>query len=549
VTDTFDTAPDLLVAFAGPGSVPDRREDIIGRALGQLAALAADEGRFHETMATAFGPGYDRAAAEQLRVKLLAGDTSWMPDVQFASGEELGGARGAYSTERATVYINSDIVSPKRAAEVLIEELGHHLDTLVNGADSAGDEGEIFRRLVAGETLADDRLADLRSENDHGTMQIGGQTVEVENWGFPRWLFPWLASRPVVRDFVNETRDNLVRYLAGFDDRIKAAAKGWVDDLVANAKAYGADLMRSMESIAKGFDKLSRGDLSGLHDITSGMLGAGALDHLHALARLTMDTISAVQTAVGLEPIGRSLRDDEVAALRQVFGDSIDYSQVTIKEGSAGIFAGDRPITMGNTIYMKDDRSFETLVHEMAHVWQFQNGGNDYMLEAGWAQFSNWAQGNATRVAYDWTRDIDKGWAALNPEQQAHLIEDAASGVPSYITKLEDWQARWAEYEAKQAAFDQKYPPNFIRITNFELGGLNRLAGADPGGGGRLGAGGRVGAADLNVDFQRLAERRALDAERAGLVADRPKFEHNGRDYTAHVDDALWRLRHGVGAP
>ena len=554
MTGASDTMDDRLegtvVDFTAPASGPDRKSDVVGRALGQLAALAADEGRFHETLAKTFGPGYDRAAAEQLRLKILDGDTSWMPDVAFAEDQQLGGALGAYSRENGTVYINSQIVSPKRAAEVLIEEIGHHLDTLLNKRDSAGDEGEIFRRLVAGETLADDLLADLRSENDHGTMQIGDQTVAVENWGLPRWLFPWAASRPAVRDLVQETRDNLIRYFAGFDERIKAAAKGWVDDLVANAKAYGADLMRSMEKVAGGFGKLARGDLSGLQDIAIGMAGANGLDQFHALARLTMDTISAVQTATGLEPIGRPLRQDEIEGLRKVFGDTIDYSKVTIKEGDAGIFAGDRPIAMGNTIYMKNDRSFETLVHEMTHVWQFQNGGNDYMLKAGWAQFSNWVQGNDTSVAYDWTRDIkEKGWAGLNPEQQAHLIEDAAAGVPSYVTRLETWQVRWAEYEAKEAAFNQKYPPAFTRVSSFDLDGGGRLGGADLGGGGGLRRGGFVGGPVFNVDFQQLAERRALDAERANLLAGRPTFVKDGEDYTAQVDDALWRLRQGVGAP
>jgi hypothetical protein len=49
--------------------------------------------------------------------------------------------------------------------------------------------------------------------------------------------------------------------------------------------------------------------------------------------------ISAIQTLVGLEPVGRKLTDDEITELRKVYGDTIDYSKVRIKEGDAGLFS------------------------------------------------------------------------------------------------------------------------------------------------------------------------------------------------------------------
>ena len=180
---------------------------------------------------------------------------------------------------------------------------------------------------------------------------------------------------------------------------------------------------------------------------------------------------------------------------------------------------------MGNTIYMKDVKSFDVLVHELTHVWQFQNGGNDYMLKAGWAQFTNWLGGNDTRVAYDWTRDIDRGWAALNAEQQAHLIQDAAP----FLRSREQWTLRWAAYEAKEEAFRRKYPSTTV--------------------GGRLDGRGGLVTGGPHLDAQRLNERRALDAERASLQSEWPRFIHSGRDYTAQVEDALWRLRNRIGAP
>jgi hypothetical protein len=549
--DALDlTAESSLFEPARAPALTPKKAAVVNRALTQLADLAADPKRFCDVLAKAFGPDYDRDAGERLRKQILAGDTSWLPKIEFASREQLGGARGAYAAETGTVYINRDIRSPKRAAEVLLEEAGHHIDTLLNRRDAAGDEGEIFRRLVVGETLSDETLADLRAENDHGTMQIDGKRVAVENWSWSWWPFGGGGSSvpPVLRDLVKEAANNVVHYIEALPERIRSAAQGWVDALVANAKAFGEGLVKSMESVAGGLAKLGRGDLGGITDILNGLKNT-ALEGFHAFARLTMDTISAVQTALGLEPIGRRLRDDEIGELRKVFGDTVDYSKITIKEGKAGIFAGDRAITMGNTIYVKDDKSLSTLIHETTHVWQFQNGGNDYMLKAGWAQFNNWLHGNETEVAYDWTRDIGKGWAALNPEQQAQLIQDAGTGWPSYVQQLESWTKASAAYEAKEAAFRAKYPSTnrFEQIGNL-LGGVSfgalRPAGVVALGSGRLG-----GRNDLGLDFGKLAARQALDAERTRLLADRPTLGRKGIDYTSQVDDALWRLRNRIGAP
>jgi hypothetical protein len=60
-----------------------------------------------------------------------------------------------------------------------------------------------------------------------------------------------------------------------------------------------------------------------------------------------------------------------------------------------------------------------TLVHETVHVWQNQNGGTDYMLEAIHAQLT---------AGYGYEDDIlvkKRTWYLLNPEQQGQLIQDA----------------------------------------------------------------------------------------------------------------------------
>jgi hypothetical protein len=137
--------------------------------------------------------------------------------------------------------------------------------------------------------------------------------------------------------------------------------------------------------------------------------------------------VSAVQTLVGAEPPGRTLTPGELAAVKQVYGDTLDYSKVRLKAGDVGLFGGSgRAFVHGDTIYvptasLKADGSIPpgTLVHEMGHVWQHQHGGTDYMSEALWAQ--QFGQG------YDWKKGLNEGktFAQLNPEQQAEFISNA----------------------------------------------------------------------------------------------------------------------------
>jgi hypothetical protein len=64
---------------------------------------------------------------------------------------------------------------------------------------------------------------------------------------------------------------------------------------------------------------------------------------------------------------------------------------------------------------------YSTLVHETVHVWQNQNGGTDYMLEALYAQ-------SPLGGGYWFEDDIiknNKTWYQLNPEQQGLLIQFA----------------------------------------------------------------------------------------------------------------------------
>lgn len=68
----------------------------------------------------------------------------------------------------------------------------------------------------------------------------------------------------------------------------------------------------------------------------------------------------------------------------------------------------------------------QTLIHEMGHVWQYQNGGLAYIPESLWAQGKAAINGGSRNQAYDWKAAYASGqpWEKWNPEQQAEAIQD-----------------------------------------------------------------------------------------------------------------------------
>jgi hypothetical protein len=244
-----------------------------------------------------------------------------------------------------------------------------------------------------------------------------------------------------------------------FIDRAVDAGRTVIDATVAQVVGFGRSVIEGAGEVISGvgqilnpgpLDNLLRGDFAGawnefrdnaaagLRDIGGGLV-KGTVQALFDTAIVGFNgSVSTIQTLIGLEPTGRPLTEQETAALRSVYGDSIDYSQIRLKEGNLGIKNGMAPHTVGNTIYIPEgwldpnSANYQAnrdalLVHEAAHVWQFQNGGTDYIGESLWNQALGWLSGQSRNAAYDFETPIAEGksWAELNPEQQAHLIEEA----------------------------------------------------------------------------------------------------------------------------
>ncbi|MCK8499219.1 eCIS core domain-containing protein [Myxococcus fulvus] len=211
--------------------------------------------------------------------------------------------------------------------------------------------------------------------------------------------------------------------MSGIPARLADAGWGLLTGALSAVRGLVLGLVVVLSGVARGLVALVLGRwCEGWFQLRRGLVRVAQLP-VDAVLMLAGRMVSAVQVLLGLEPVGRRLTGFEVALLRPVFGTSLDYAAVRVKEGPAGVLGiPGRAFVHGDTVFIPP-RSGPTdaalLAHELTHVWQHQHGGTAYLSAALAAQF--WGDG------YDWRKGVHAGlrWEEFNPEQQAQLVEDA----------------------------------------------------------------------------------------------------------------------------
>jgi hypothetical protein len=105
-------------------------------------------------------------------------------NIRFVDRATLLGSDGAYSPDNdGTVYLAKDLMNqPEMLQQVYNEEAAHHIDNVLGGPDSKGDEGEIFAGgLNKGRTLDAQEYEAASGQNDMTTINVDGKQLEVEN--------------------------------------------------------------------------------------------------------------------------------------------------------------------------------------------------------------------------------------------------------------------------------------------------------------------------------------------------------------------------------
>ncbi|MGG6296677.1 DUF4114 domain-containing protein [Leptolyngbya sp. AN02str] len=145
----------------------------------QLQQFLANPG-FERAIATAFGSTLQPQQARQVIAQWIAGDA--LPNLEIVPAQALK-AKGAFSASNYTIYLSQEWMAQSTTgaiAAVVLEELGHALDSQLNTIDASGDEGAIFAALVQGEAIAAVTLHTLKTEHDHATFTWQNQTFAVE---------------------------------------------------------------------------------------------------------------------------------------------------------------------------------------------------------------------------------------------------------------------------------------------------------------------------------------------------------------------------------
>jgi hypothetical protein len=186
-----------------------------------LKALAEGD-EFLSVFEKAFGDRFSFSEAEVLRQQWLVGDFTGLPLITILSASSLNGANGAFSSKTGQIYLSQEfldqnIFNPTRLTQVLLEEIGHFVDTKINLADALGDEGEIFSSFALGKNINSAQIQSLQHQDDRATVLLDGQEIQIERNG-------------------SYTGTNLDEALTGLNSLLSTL------DSAVNARIYGSSL-------------------------------------------------------------------------------------------------------------------------------------------------------------------------------------------------------------------------------------------------------------------------------------------------------------------
>ena len=140
----------------------------------QLQAWAADGSLASAARhALELGPE-DPPLLSELVSQWTEGDFSALPPIVLLPASSMPGAAGAYAISTGSIYLNQDwleTASDERVIAVLTEELGHHLNALLNPSDTAGDEGKVFASLLKNPNFA---------KKDPAKIDLGSSVITIE---------------------------------------------------------------------------------------------------------------------------------------------------------------------------------------------------------------------------------------------------------------------------------------------------------------------------------------------------------------------------------
>jgi hypothetical protein len=170
-----------------------------------------------------------------------------------------------------------------------------------------------------------------------------------------------------------------------------------------------------------------------------------AKDILHAVAEVSAGAVGTVAAILlNLLASYRAMSAEEIREARKVYGDSLDYTNIYFSEESFSndilrAVHGSRAFVTNNLVNFDTKRplSNATMIHELCHVWQYQDSGAFYMAEAIHAQedegynygYTNVDNGDGGEVKLNEMRETHPNlsmkelFERFNREQQAQIVK------------------------------------------------------------------------------------------------------------------------------
>lgn len=156
----------------------------VARARNRLLGLATTRPEtFEGVLRQVYGGRVSPEAVADLLAQARAGQFPAPAQLRVVDPGVLAGADAAYSPRAGgTLFVSRALLGDlARLDEVVLEEIGHHVDSLLGPGDAVGDEGQLFRTAVEQGRLL--RQAELRSgqlDRDQRTIQVDGELLRVE---------------------------------------------------------------------------------------------------------------------------------------------------------------------------------------------------------------------------------------------------------------------------------------------------------------------------------------------------------------------------------
>jgi Ca2+-binding RTX toxin-like protein len=149
---------------------------------------------FHTQMNTIFGTNWDLETANSLISQIATPGSEVLPPIQVVPSSEIEGANGAFGIQENIIYVSSEFLNqnannPEAIISLLLEEIGHFIDSQINLEDAPGDEGEIFANLVQNIQLSPEQLQALQNEDDLSVSILPSPAWEAfGKWSGEAWL-------------------------------------------------------------------------------------------------------------------------------------------------------------------------------------------------------------------------------------------------------------------------------------------------------------------------------------------------------------------------